>query len=115
MVPHQGQGITMNEICANGYWIIGVSSVVTRAFSKCVNRRKLCGSVQEQRMAELPPGACTTFYKQDSISNPKSPTPLTPNHLLTMNTKVLLPSPGVFRSADMCCERRWMGVQLLAN
>ena len=52
---HQGKGITLNKIRANGYWILGVSSVVTRAISKCVTCRKLRGSVQEQRMAELPP------------------------------------------------------------
>ena len=54
-VHHQGKGIHLNEIRANGYWILGVSSVVTRAISKCVTCRKLRGSVQEQRMAELPP------------------------------------------------------------
>lgn len=38
-----------------GYYYTSVSSVVTRAISKCVTCRKLRGSVQEQRMAELPP------------------------------------------------------------
>ena len=40
-VHHQGKGITLNEIRANEYWILGVSSVVTRAISKCVTCRKL--------------------------------------------------------------------------
>jgi hypothetical protein len=47
--------------------------------------------------------------------DPKSPNPLTPNHLLTMKTKVLLSPPGVFQSADMYCRRRWRRVQHLAN
>ena len=279
-VHHQGKGITLNEIRANGYWILGVLSVVTRAVSKCVTCRKLRGSVQEQRMAELPPDrlepaphftncavdyfgpfvikegrrelkqygvlftcmasravhievaatletdsfinalrrflsrrgpirqlrsdqgtnfigakrelkealkelnkdeirqellrnncdwfefnmnvpaashmgavwerqirtvrnvlsailerngtqlndeALTTFMSEveavvnsrplsvDSINDPKSPNPLTPNHLLTMKTKVLLHPPGVFRSADLYCKRRWRRVQHLAN
>ena len=43
-VHHQGKGITLNETCANEYWILGVSSVVTRAISKCVTCRKLHGT-----------------------------------------------------------------------
>ena len=41
--------------------------------------------------------------------------PLTPNHLLTMKTKVLLPPPGVFQRADVYCRKRWRAVQHLAN
>ena len=41
--------------------------------------------------------------------------PLTPNHLLTMKSKVLMPSPGVFQKADLYCRKRWRRVQHLAN
>ena len=41
--------------------------------------------------------------------------PLTPSHLLTMKSKVILPPPGVFQKADMYCRRRWRAVQFLAN
>lgn len=51
----------------------------------------------------------------DSLNDPLSPYPLTPNHLLTMKTKVVLPPPGVFQSADMYCRKRWRRVQHLAN
>ena len=54
-VQHQGKGITLNEIRANGYWILGASSVVSRVIHECVTCRKLRGSVQEQKMAMLPP------------------------------------------------------------
>ena len=279
-VQHQGKGITLNEIRANGYWILGASSVVSRVIHECVTCRKLRGSVQEQKMAMLPPDrlepappftncavdyfgpfiikegrkelkrygvlftcmvsravhievaasletdsfinalrrfisrrgpirqlrsdqgtnfvgakrelnealkefnqdkirrellrnncdwfefnmnvpsashmggvwerqirtvrnvlsailerngtqlndeALTTFMCEaeaivnsrpltvDSINDPTSPNPLTPNHLLTMKTKVILPPPGIFQSADMYCRRRWRRVQHLAN
>ncbi|XP_028412562.1 uncharacterized protein LOC114535455 [Dendronephthya gigantea] len=279
-VHHQGKGITLSEIRENGYWILGASSVVSRAISKCVTCHKLRGSVQEQRMALLPPDRlepappftnCAVDYfgpfvikecckelkrygvlftcmasravhiqvavsldtdsfinalrrflsrtgpirqlRSDQgtnfvgakrqlrealeeldhdkirqqlqhvncdwfefninvpsashmggvwerqirtvrnvlsailernaaqlnheallsfmceaeaivnsrpltveyINDPKSPTPLTPNHLLTMKTKVLLLPPGVFQSADMYCKQRWRRVQHLAN
>ena len=41
--------------------------------------------------------------------------PLTPNHLLTMKSKVVLPPPGVFQKADVYCRKRWRTVQYLAN
>ena len=40
--------------------------------------------------------------------------PLTPNHLLTMKSKVILPPPGVFQRADIYSRKRWRRVQHLA-
>ena len=51
----------------------------------------------------------------DSLNDPKKPSLLTPNHLLTMKTKVVLPPPGSFQSADLYCRKRWRRVQHLAN
>ena len=53
-VKHHGHGITQNEIRSSGYWIVGGSSVVSNHISKCVSCRKLRGSPQEQKMANLP-------------------------------------------------------------
>lgn len=53
-VEHQGRGLTLNEIRANGVWIIGGSSVVAHLISKCVLCRKLRGTAQEQLMSDLP-------------------------------------------------------------
>ncbi len=41
--------------------------------------------------------------------------PLTPNHLLTMKSKVVLPPPGTFEEADVYCRKRWRTVQHLSN
>ena len=41
--------------------------------------------------------------------------PITPNHLLTMKSKVLFPPPGAFEKADLYCRKRWRAVQFLAN
>ena len=51
----------------------------------------------------------------DLLNDPGSLSPLTPNHLLTMKTKVVLSPPGVFTSADKFCRKRWRRVQHLAN
>ncbi|XP_060596015.1 uncharacterized protein LOC132750093 [Ruditapes philippinarum] len=53
-VQHQGRGITTNEIRGNGYWIIGCSSAVSDLIFHCTVCRKLRGSVQDQRMSDLP-------------------------------------------------------------
>ena len=47
--------------------------------------------------------------------NDETVDPLTPNHLLTMKSKVVLPPPGVFQREDMYCRKRWRAVQHLAN
>ena len=51
----------------------------------------------------------------DLLNDPGSLSPLTPNHLLTMKTKVVLSPPGVFPAADKFCRKRWRRVQHLAN
>ena len=51
----------------------------------------------------------------DGLMSPLSPEPLTPNHLLTMKSSVLLPPPGDFKRADLYSRKRWRRVQHLAN
>lgn len=53
-VNHMGRGITHNEIRQSGYWLIGGSSAVSNLISKCVTCRRLRGSLQTQKMSELP-------------------------------------------------------------
>ena len=51
----------------------------------------------------------------DNLNDPMSLKPLTPNHLLTLKSKVILPPPGEFQKTDMYCRKRWRRVQHLAN
>ena len=51
---HQGKGMTLNEVRSNGYWVISGSSVVANMISSSVKCQRLRGSVQEQRMSDLP-------------------------------------------------------------
>jgi len=50
---HQGSGNTTNKIRASGYWIVGATCTVSSIIYHCVPCRKLHGTLQEQRMAEL--------------------------------------------------------------
>jgi len=43
----------------------------------------------------------------DNLSDPEAPEPITPNHLLTLKAKVVLPPPGNFSQPDLCSRWRW--------
>ena len=51
---HSGRGITLNELCSSGYWIVSGNAMVRQFISKCVTCRHLRGSQGEQKMADLP-------------------------------------------------------------
>ncbi|KAK2899432.1 hypothetical protein Q8A73_005517 [Channa argus] len=51
---HQGRGQTLNELRANGYWIVGGSKVVTNYLRQCVACRRARRPTETQRMADLP-------------------------------------------------------------
>ena len=51
----------------------------------------------------------------ENLNDPLSLEPLTPNHLLTMKTNIVLPPPGEFQKADLYSRKRWRRVQYLAN
>ena len=51
----------------------------------------------------------------DTLNDPNSLSPLTPNHLLTMKSKIVLPPPGSFQEADKYSRRCWRRVQHLTN
>ena len=53
-VCHQGRGITMNQLRADGYWILGGSKTISNFIRKCVICRKLRRQTETQRMADLP-------------------------------------------------------------
>lgn len=50
-----------------------------------------------------------------NTNDPMSLEPLTPNHLLTMRSQIILPPPGQFQTADLYSRKRWRRVQFLAN
>ena len=50
----------------------------------------------------------------EDVSDPSSEI-ITPNHLLTLKTKAVLPPPGTFTQSDTYCRKRWRIVQHLAN
>ncbi|XP_026206573.1 uncharacterized protein LOC113156001 [Anabas testudineus] len=49
------------------------------------------------------------------LNDPAGPQPLTPNHLLTMKSSIVLPPPGEFVREDLYLRKRWRKVQYLAN
>ncbi|XP_029204334.2 uncharacterized protein LOC114968363 [Acropora millepora] len=49
------------------------------------------------------------------LNDPLSPTPLTPNHLLTMKQRVYSPPPGCFTPEDIYARKRWRRVQYVVE
>ncbi|XP_072175534.1 uncharacterized protein [Diadema setosum] len=50
-----------------------------------------------------------------NLNSLDAPEPLTPNHLLTMKAKVVLPPQGKFQRADLYARKWWRRVQHLTN
>ena len=46
--------MTVNEIQNSGYWVIGCSSIVSNLIRKCVICQRLRGTLQDQKMSNLP-------------------------------------------------------------
>ena len=48
-------------------------------------------------------------------SDPEDLDPLTPNHIQTMKSRVVMPPPENFQKADLYLRKRWKRVQYLSN
>ena len=51
---HSGKGMTLNELRANGYWVLGGAKTVSSAIFRCVECRRKRRPLEEQCMADLP-------------------------------------------------------------
>lgn len=49
------------------------------------------------------------------LNDPMGPQPLSPNHILTMKSSIILPPPGKFVKEDLYLRKRWRKLQYLAN
>ena len=89
--------------------------------------RSVLGSLMDQAGSQLDDESLRTFMCEaaaivnsrplttENLNDANSPEPLTPNHLLTMKTKIILPPPGQFQRADLYLRKRWRRVQHLTN
>ena len=50
-----------------------------------------------------------------NLVEPGTLEPITPNHLLTTQSKIVLQPPGNFTKSDLFCQRHWRRVQYLVN
>ncbi|XP_014679585.1 PREDICTED: uncharacterized protein LOC106819472 [Priapulus caudatus] len=53
-ITHQGRHLTINDIRASGFWILGCRSVVSSMINKCVRCIRARGSTLTQKMPDLP-------------------------------------------------------------
>ena len=50
LAGHSGWGITLNQICSSGYWIVDANSAVNNITYNCVECCRHRGSLGEQEM-----------------------------------------------------------------
>ena len=51
----------------------------------------------------------------ENINDANSEVALSPSHLLTMKSKVVMPPPDVFGTLDLYCKKCWKQVQHISN
>ena len=97
---------------AHGKDIRSVRNILSAILQKNgtqLNDESLNTLCETEAIVNSRPLTTTTMSPADSVES------LMPNHLLTMKTRVLLPPPGVFQSADQYSHKRWRRVQHLSN
>ena len=89
--------------------------------------RSVLNTILHQFAGRLDSASLRTFFYEamllvngrpltvDNLGDPCGPDPLTPNHLLTMKSKVILPPPGDFVKEAVYARKRLRQVQYLSN
>ena len=89
--------------------------------------RNILNVLLEQHSAQLDDESLRTFMCEvaaiinsrplttDTLNDPQSIEPLTPNHLLMAKSSVILPPPGEFVKQDVYLRKRWRRVQYLLD
>jgi hypothetical protein len=99
-----------------GVWerqIRSVRRVLTALLQQ--NGGQLCDESLRTFMCEAAAVVNSRPLTVDTLNDPCSTQPLSPNNLLTMKSNLVLPPPGEFGRADVYCRARWRRVQHLMN
>ena len=85
-----------------GVWERQIRTVRSVLFSLLAsNGRQLDNESLQTLMCEVESIVNSRPLTVNQLADPDSPAPLTPNHLLTMKSKVQLAPPGIFEPADI--------------
>ena len=91
------------------------------------NVRNVLDGILEQSGTQLNTSSLRTFlYEAMAIINSRpltvedlecadGPLPLTPNHVLTMKSGIVMPPPGKFEREDLYLSKRWRRVQYVTD
>ena len=89
--------------------------------------RSVLNAILDQHSTRLDDSSLGTFLYEvaaiinsrplslEHITDPEHPEPLTPNHLLTGKSKVIVPPPGEFCQNDIYSIKRWRCIQYLSD
>ncbi|XP_014679586.1 PREDICTED: uncharacterized protein LOC106819473 [Priapulus caudatus] len=91
------------------------------------NVRNILNNILDESGIQLTTSSLRTFLYEamavinsrpltvENLGSPDGPTPLTPNNLLKMKSRVVMPSPGKLVKEDLYLRKRWRWVQHLTN
>ena len=98
------------------------------AWERCIRTvRGILSSLLRDHGAQLDDDSLRTLLAEASaivnsrplsverLDDPTVPAPITPNHLLTLKSSLVIPPPGDFQRPDLYSRKRWRRVQHLAN
>lgn len=91
-----------------GIWerqIRTIRSVLTSILDQSAQR--LDGASLRTFLYEVMPIVNSRPLSTEYLNDPSGPQPLTPNHILTMKTSIILPPPGEFVKEDLYLRKRW--------
>ena len=89
--------------------------------------RSILNIILYQHPSKLDTSSLRTFFYEvmaivngrpltaQNLNSPDSPAPLTPNHLITQKSTIIVPPPGNFSINDTYLRKRWRLVQHIAN
>ena len=97
------------------YAVLGDHSNVSFVFQTLCKRFHLEGPSTELLLTTMQEQTARVNTSKISGLEVQAPEPLTPNHLLTMKPKRVLPHPWEFQRPDVYCRTRWRRVQSCAN
>ena len=107
-----------SSLCHHYGWCFGTSDPFSSfypVFLDVNHGRSLDEESLATLMTETEGNLNSQPLKTDSISDLTRSLSLSPSNLLTMKSKIILPSPGDFSRPDLYSRRRWRQVQHILN
>ena len=98
------------------YYTVHIILTALSCYAVCINQRYThVACLKHVKMLTFKSKILVHLSLLATVNEPTALEPLTPNHLLTLKSNVVLPPPSEFQRVDVYFQKRWRRVQYLAN